>query len=93
MTDIYNEALKKWGLTAQQDVAIEECSELVKEICKLKRGTGDIDRLAEEIADVEIVCDEQAYYYDIRPQIEQIKKLKLERLEGRINDRNNHDYR
>lgn len=88
MTDIYNEALKKWGLTAQQDIAIEECSELVKEICKLKRGIGDVDRLAEEIADVEIICDEQAEYYDLRPQIDKIKELKLERLKERVYDKN-----
>ena len=89
--EVYTEALKKYGLASQQDVAIEECSELIKEICKLKRGTGDIDRLAEEIADVEIICDEQVYYYDLRPQIEQIKKLKLERMAKRINDENNND--
>lgn len=46
------------GVHYQCDVAKEECSELIKEVCKMTRGKGNIQHLAEEMADVAI-CIEQ----------------------------------
>lgn len=57
---IYKKSIDAFGEKLQFDICIEECSELIKAIIKLKRNT-NIDKLndlCEEIADVEI-CIEQ----------------------------------
>ena len=51
---IINDALKLYGVRAQTVVAIEELSELQKELCKAFRGYLNFDHLAEEIADVKL---------------------------------------
>ena len=50
--DLYDKLLKKYG-DKQIIVAIEELSELQKELCKHLRGKIDITNLIEEIADTE----------------------------------------
>ena len=37
-SDLYQLALDKWGAETQLTVAVEELSELIKEVCKMKRG-------------------------------------------------------
>ena len=36
----------------QRTYCIEECSEFIKELCKMNRGRGDIDHAIEEACDV-----------------------------------------
>ena len=58
-------ALNKYGATAQEDVCIEELSELIKAILKLRRSAkyqqysvnDCMTNLIEEIADVEICIE------------------------------------
>jgi hypothetical protein len=52
-TDLINDyiadaIMKKWGVTAQVDVAIEECAELIVELATL-RGHNDIREIANSI--------------------------------------------
>lgn len=49
------EILDHYGEDYQMTVAIEELSELQKELCKEKRGKGDKDNITEEIGDV-MIC-------------------------------------
>lgn len=49
---VYLNAMIAYGDRAQMIVALEELSELQKEICKILRGGENISHLAEEIADV-----------------------------------------
>ena len=62
--EICKDAIKLWGVDAQLDMVIEECSELIKAICKYKRSHHkEIDSLhvAEEHADVLIMLDQLSY--------------------------------
>lgn len=49
------EAAEKYGAQKQFQVAIEEMSELTKEICKWYRGVDTREEIAEEMADVYIM--------------------------------------
>lgn len=53
--DILTGAMLKYGFESQTMMAIEEMSELTKEICKTKRGKFDKEHILEEIADVQIM--------------------------------------
>ena len=82
--DLYQLVLDKWGADAQLTVVIEELSELIKEVCKIKRNIGNLNHLAEEIADVEIMCEQLRYIYDLDLSVDTWKKSKLMRLEDRL---------
>ena len=82
--DLYQLAMDRWGSKAQLTVAIEELSELMKEICKVKRGMGDLNNLAEEVADVEIMCEQLRYIFDIDSVVDAWKQSKLTRLANRL---------
>ena len=84
--EIYEKALKKWGLEKQLIVAIEEMTELQKELTKILRGIGDIDHLVEEVADAEIMIEQIRYFYGLGLSVETVKELKLKRLEKRLNE-------
>ena len=73
-------AIKKWGYRPQVIVAIEELSELQKELTKWLRGKGNRDGLMEEMADVSIMLNQlQLIFGD--PTEQEIAKLeRLERL-------------
>lgn len=78
-------AIKKFGYRSQVIVAIEELSELQKELTKWLRSKGTTDGLMEEMADVSIMLNQlQLIFGD--PTEQEITKL--ERLEGLVqNDR------
>lgn len=82
--DVLKEAIKRYGKEEQITVAIEELSELTKELCKAKRGIGHQDHIAEEIADVRIVLDELMIIYDNRHRVSNWYNAKLRRLADRI---------
>ena len=59
MKEVFEKAILTYGQTAQEDVAIEEMSELIKAICKMRRaGVNEkpaaTDAIVDEIADVSI---------------------------------------
>jgi hypothetical protein len=56
MTDIYQRAIDKWGPAAQWQMVSEKCIELALEVQRLKRERTTYKALANELADVEIVC-------------------------------------
>lgn len=82
--ELYLQAKDKWGVNVQLDVAIEELSELIKEICKVKRGMGTIHNLSEEVADVEIMCEQLRFIFDIDFVVDTWKESKLTRLANRL---------
>ena len=49
---VYREAAREYGVQMQLVVAVEELSEVTKELCKQARGLGDPLALAEEVADL-----------------------------------------
>ena len=78
-------AIKKYGGKLQSVVAIEELSELQKEISKFIRCKGDILGLKEEIADVYIVLEQLKIIYNISDyDIDSYKKFKIDKLKESI---------
>ena len=84
--EILKNALQHYGANSQQIVAIEEMSELTKELCKVSRGEENAAHIAEEIADVRIMLDQMEILFDCREQVEVIGSGKLERLRKRLED-------
>lgn len=82
--ELYQRAIDKWGVNGQLTVAVEELSELTKEICKMLRNIGNINDLAEEVADVEIMCEQLRHIYSIDEDVDDWKKYKLNRLANRL---------
>lgn len=88
MSAILEIAIKTFGEAMQIDVAIEECAELIKELCKIKRkGGGYIPTVAEEIADVEIMIEQLKLIFNCPLEVEIFKEKKLKRLAERIAER------
>ena len=79
---LYAAAMDKWKLPSQLNMLAEECCEL--SIAALKQfrtvnGCG-IDKLAEELADVEIVSEQIIYCCNLRDMVDEQKEKKLRRL-------------
>ena len=72
---------------AQIIVAIEELSELQKELCKALRMSYHRDHMTEEIADVQIMLYQMQYYFGINDRdIQSVIDYKLNRLESHVKD-------
>ena len=81
---VYQAALNKWGVDLQTMMAVEEMSELTKEICKIKRGKIDLDALADEIADVTIMLEQLREIYDLNDDVCDHMDAKILRLQSRV---------
>lgn len=87
--NIYQQLINKFGKENQCIVAIEELSELQKEICKYLRGLGNIENLSEEIADVEIMLEQLKIMFECDSLVAEKKDYKINRIKKRYlnNDR------
>ena len=85
-------ALETFGKELQVTMAIEEMSELTKELCKNSRGQENTTHIAEEIADVEIMLQQMVMLFDCAGQVETFRRYKLERLAGRIKEVKEHEH-
>lgn len=89
---LFNLVFMQNGEANQRRIAIEECSELIKALCKYDRYFADeeIDKkilrlnIIEEMADVEIMIDQLKLMFDHNNDFEQAKEQKLKRLAKRI---------
>jgi NTP pyrophosphatase (non-canonical NTP hydrolase) len=80
-------ALNKYGIDAQDDIAIEEMSELTKAIIKNRRYRNfeTMENLYEELADVLIMCEQILMSLD-RDKVQSYIAAKLKRLNERLSD-------
>ena len=83
-TRIFKELIDKYG-DKQVIVAIEELSELQKELCKYLRGKGNIENITEELADVWIMINQMQMLfkidsYDLEQKIDEKVLRTKERL-------------
>ena len=79
------DAIRKNGKAMQTVVAIEEMSELQKELSKFIRGKGNRENLIEEVADVLVMITQIQLMYALPDdEVERIMRLKLNRLKERI---------
>lgn len=81
---VYRNALKVYGQQLQEVVAIEELSEVVKEVCKMQRGQGSVGKLAEEIADATIMLEQLRMIYGINEEVCAFMDQKILRLKKNV---------
>ena len=85
---VYEEAIVKYGVEHQYNVAIEEFSELIKELCKLMR-VGYIysrDPLIDEIADVKVMIEQLEHIFVCSDEVATRMYEKVQRLKFRLGE-------
>lgn len=81
MMDTCRMAVRKYGRNMQTIVAIEEMSELTKELTKNMRGKNNTAAIVEELADVTIMLQQIMIMYDIQnSEVFDKMKEKIDRL-------------
>ncbi len=95
--ELYTKAIERWNRKPQEDTCIEECSELIKAILKLRRYeeySSEISEervielkadLLDELADVFIMCEQVKVLHNFDEETfqQQVDK-KLERTKKRL---------
>ena len=81
---VYTAAADTFGATTQLIVALEELSEVQKEICKALRGKVDLCHLAEEVADATIMLEQVRQLFRINDLTCQYMDVKVARLQDDI---------
>lgn len=84
--EVYTDALKTYGVNLQLVVALEELSEVQKEICKALRGGTNVFHLAEEVADATIMLEQVRQIFCINDEVCKAMDAKVLRLQQRIED-------
>ena len=75
----YKKLIEKFEAKDQIIVAIEELSELQKELCKYLRDKTNIRNISEEIADVEIMLEQLKLIFENETPVSIEKEYKLAR--------------
>lgn len=89
MEEVLYKELLSLNPTAQMIVAIEELSELQKELTKALRNKIDKIALLEEYVDVSIILEQIKILYKLNDKdINLMKKMKLDRLQERLENNN-----
>ena len=82
--ELYKELIAKYGIL-QLAVAVEELSELQKEICKSLRDKTNVDNIVEEIADVTIMLEQLKIYFKISDSdLNSVIDYKIKRTKERL---------
>lgn len=76
--------IEEYGSDKQQDIAIEECSELIKAICKYKRTLDHVEDIVDEIADVKVMLAQLEIIFDCSGAVEDRVEYKINRQMERI---------
>lgn len=84
MKDVLHKAIESYGKDNQLTVAVEELSELIKEICKHKRGEDNRIRIIEEMADCYIMLRQLEIMFDV--SVNELNK-EISRKECRLSKR------
>lgn len=82
--EIYEKAIARNGVLLQLVVAIEELSEAQKEICKFLREDGNIEHIAEEVADATIMLEQLRIIFNINEPVCRYMDEKVQRLADRL---------
>ena len=85
---VLEKAIETYGKDMQLTVAVEEFSELIKEICKNKRGSDNRENIIEELADCYIMMEQIEIIFELKGcDISAVIDEKLARLERRLAER------
>ena len=82
--DVYNKAKATWGIDARVTKAIEELSELQKELCKFLLDDGSMAHIIEEIADVKIMVEQLELIFECKAAVKTVKESKFLRLSAKL---------
>lgn len=86
-----NTIVETYGSDKQGDMAIEECSELIKAILKFRRSNAkdsDLrDAVIDEIADVQIMLTQLGIIFNCVEEVNERIDFKIDRQIGRIKER------
>lgn len=86
-----NTIVETYGPDKQEDMAIEECSELIKAILKFRRSNAkdsDLrDAVIDEIADVQIMLTQLGIIFNCVEEVNERIDFKIDRQMGRITER------
>lgn len=88
--EVLQQAIDTYGSLAQEEMAIEEMSELTKAIVKRHRARDKdsyqqaMSNIAEEMADVIIMLTQLLMFYRNRKEVQQAVDEKVKRLAGRL---------
>lgn len=87
--ELIDKVTSHFGEKNQLIKAIEEMSELQKELCKVVLTPNltikPTDEIIDELADVEIMCAQLRHIFGISDQVDARKEFKINRLKERIN--------
>ena len=78
---VYTNALNCFGETVQMVMALEELSEVQKEICKKMRGYANDEHLAEEIADATIMLEQMRLFFGLNDLVCEKMDQKITKLD------------
>ena len=81
---VYESAIARNGALLQSIVALEELSEAQKEICKFLRDKGDLEHLAEEVADATIMLEQIRIIFGINERVNAWIDKKVQWLADRV---------
>ena len=88
--EVLQQAIDTYGSRAQEEMAIEEMSELTKAIVKRHRAKDKpsydraMNNIAEEMADVIIMLTQLLMFYGNRKDVQRAVDEKVKRLAGRL---------
>ena len=84
---MYEDAWERWGSLLQLNLINEECSEVIKAVCKYIRNKekGPLDSITEEIVDTTIMFEQFIHMFDLSDEYFLIRQTKLERLKEKLN--------
>lgn len=84
---VLKQAIETYGAESQLNVAIEEFSELIKEICKHKRYMDNTKAIIEEMADCYIMLEQMKMIFGFGSTvITDAMDKKIKRLKSRLTD-------
>lgn len=94
MTDLEKVKLKsdeekiarRYGKVHQALKLFEECGELEDALRGYINGTDTKEHAVEEIADVEVMLDQFKYFLDCEKQVDDVKRMKVDRQIGRMEE-------
>lgn len=92
-TAVCKRAVEAYGKEHQLIICMEEMAELTKELSKNLRGHNNLQEIAEEVADVEVMLEQVKLIFTLREAAAEAKEAKLLRLrEHIIRDTGEQDY-
>lgn len=79
MENLYKATIKRWGIDAQYDQAIEECAELIAALKHFKRGKISREAVIDELADATLMLGQLRWMFG-NDQVDAAIDKKLKKL-------------